>query len=103
MNPISSARATQLESPYETNSRLYGPVVASAIGAVEATGGAASAVVDFSAEGLKKLGDALEAGYDDVADAATAVSDTVGSALGTVGQYAALGAAAGRQFFTDIV
>ena len=74
-------------------------MLASAIRAVEATGGATSASDDFSAEGPKKLGDVLEAGYDDIADTATAVSDTVGSIPGTVGRYTARGAAAGRQFF----
>ena len=54
------------EGDYESNARMFGPLAASAIGAAEATGTAASSVVSFSSESLQKLGDAIESGYDTV-------------------------------------
>lgn len=146
VNPTQYARiagTAPTDSAYEANSKRFGPVVASAIGAAEATGTAASSVVNISAEGLQKLGDAIESGYDSVvsgvtslgsglsnlahegvaavegaydtvadavssaadsvSDAASSVTDTVSSAFGTVGQYAALGVAAGKQLISEVV
>jgi phage-related protein len=54
------------EGDYENNARMFGPLAASAIGAAEAGGTAASSVVSFSSESLQKLGDAIESGYDTV-------------------------------------
>jgi len=72
-------------------------------------GSMASGISQLAHDGV----DAVEGAYDEVADAvgsvagsvghaAGSISDGVGSALGTVGQYAALGMAAGRQLISEI-
>lgn len=61
-----------------------------------------------------EAGDSIKTGYNEVADAlnsvgtsisnaAGSVSDTVGSAVSTVGQYAALGAAAAKNLVSEVV
>ena len=82
-------------SPYEINTKAYGPVVASAIGVVDGASEAASAVYNFSAESLQALSDSISGGVDSVtstlSDAATAVSDSVESVVNTVTEAASEG------------
>jgi len=82
-------------SPYEINTKAYGPVVASAIGVVDGASEAASAVYNFSAESLQKLSDSISGGVDSVtstfSDAATAVSNGVESVVSTVSDAASEG------------
>lgn len=94
INTSSASYAAGL-SPYEINTRAYGPVVASAIGVVDGASEAASAVYNFSAEGLQKLSDSISGGVDSVtstfSDAATAVSNGVESVVSTVTDVASEG------------
>ena len=75
--------APAAKTNFETNSQAYGPVVASVQGVGDAVVDAASAVVNFSAESLQKLGDSISAGVDSVenafSDAGTDVSEAVDS------------------------
>jgi len=69
------------QTNYEVNAKAYGPVVAGAVGIVEAAGDAVSAVCSFSAESLSKLNDAAESGLDSIGDAFSDVTDVVGDAI----------------------
>lgn len=107
-----SPASTVRPGTYERNVKEYGPVVASALGAAQSLGEAASATVDFSEEALSKishgvsaavdeveemasdLGQALSKVGDEVSDFAGDVVDGVGSAVHSVGQYVGLGTAA---------
>lgn len=75
--------APAAKTNFETNSQAYGPVVASVQGVGDAVVDGASAVVNFSAESLQKLGDSISAGVDSVesalADAGTEISEAVDS------------------------
>ncbi|WPB55656.1 hypothetical protein [Xylophilus sp. GOD-11R] len=63
----------------------------------------ASASADLAESAYDGVAHAVESVADGIGDAANAVTDTVSSALGTVGQYAALGLAASRQFINTVV
>lgn len=75
----SATGVTPAEGDYEANARMYGAMTASAIGAADAVGSAASSVVSFSSESLQKLGDAIESGYDAVKSGISSVTDSIGT------------------------
>lgn len=82
--PPALSKACACHDDYTINSGLYGPVVANVIGAANAAADSVSAIVSFSAEGLEKLGDIAEAGYDAVGTALGDTGDAVGTTLGSV-------------------
>lgn len=82
VQPLASTKACQ--DDYTINAGLYGPVVASAIGAANAAADSVSAICSFSAESLEKLGDMADAGYDAVGTALSDTGDAVESALDSV-------------------
>jgi phage-related protein len=75
--------APATKTNFETNSRSYGPVVASIQGVGDAIVDGASAIVNFSEEGIQKLGDSISSGVDSVeetfSNAGQEVSDAVAS------------------------
>ena len=98
---------------FEVNAREFGPVAATAIGAVQAGATAAETVYEFSTESLSKLGqaaeqavdqvvDAVEDGYEAVSDTLGDIVDGVGDAAQSVAGYAALGLAAGKRLVNEL-
>ena len=76
-----SSTVKPAQTNFVSNVAAYGPVAASAIGVAEVAPSGASAVFNFSAESLAKLGDAVEAGYDAIGDAFDDAGSLVGDAL----------------------
>lgn len=78
--PLASSK---VPDDYEINVGLYGPAVATVIGAADAAADSVSAICSFSTESLDKLGDMVGAGYDAVGTALSDTGDAVGAAIGS--------------------
>jgi phage-related protein len=84
---------------YERNVKLFGPTVATAIGAAQAATEIAGTTVTFSAEALGKLASAGKDAITSVGDAIGDVYSVIGSAVSTVGD----GVMAVEEGVTDVV
>lgn len=79
-----SSTVKSAQTNFVSNVAAYGPVAASAIGVAEVAPSGASAVFNFSAESLAKLGDAAQAGVDAVGNAVNDFETMVGDAVDSV-------------------
>lgn len=78
--PLASSK---VPDDYEINVGLYGPAVATVIGAADAAADSVSAICSFSTESLDKLGNMVGTGYDAVGTALSDTGDAVGAAIGS--------------------
>lgn len=67
-SPYSAGQKAKLGN-FEINSKQFGPVAASVIGAADLASDAASAVYSFSSESLRQLGQGADAAYDAIGQA----------------------------------